>query len=410
MEELKLTDLIDVEALQRIQDGFSKYTGMAALTTDVDGTPITQGSGFTKFCMELTRKSAVGCKKCEKCDSEGAFMTLEKGKATAYVCHAGLMDFAAPIMIEGKVVGSFIGGQVRIGDIDESEMINRAKEYGIDPAEYVKASNATSLTTKEDVEKAAEFISELASGISLMAYKNYLELKESERMERVAKSQADYIMNMSMNLERVMDRWLVMVENTSVTATAKNMSALLDTIQNDGLEIRDNIKDTISFIKMSANEVEISETVYTISQLIDMIKDSSDEKVEVLSGDIEYEKLFGDVARIGQMIAKIIKIVLQDENDGEIEVILSTKRRQYATSLNISIVDHKSKFKKKDIDRISSFFDTDDEVNLSENDDFGTWLSLEGMLLKAMSGTINMKKVKNNFALEISIPQIGLQE
>ena len=55
MAEFSLTDLIDVSVLQQIQDGFSQYTGMAALTTDADGVPVTKGSGFTAFCMDLTR-------------------------------------------------------------------------------------------------------------------------------------------------------------------------------------------------------------------------------------------------------------------------------------------------------------------------------------------------------------------
>ena len=50
--ELHLTDLIDVEILQRIQDGFSNTTGIAALTTDAGGIAVTEGSNFTDFCMK----------------------------------------------------------------------------------------------------------------------------------------------------------------------------------------------------------------------------------------------------------------------------------------------------------------------------------------------------------------------
>ena len=46
LDNLKLTDLIDVETLQSIQDGFSNTTGMAALITDADGTAVTRGSNF----------------------------------------------------------------------------------------------------------------------------------------------------------------------------------------------------------------------------------------------------------------------------------------------------------------------------------------------------------------------------
>ena len=89
-QEIVLTDLIDVQVLQKIQNGFSKFTGMAALTTDANGRPVTEGSGFTEFCMNLTRKTENGMARCAECDMRGALLTLEKG----------------------TFVGSFIGGQV----------------------------------------------------------------------------------------------------------------------------------------------------------------------------------------------------------------------------------------------------------------------------------------------------------
>ena len=75
-EELKLTDLIDKKILQKIQDGFSDMSGMAAITTEANGTPVTQGSNFSDFCMKYTRKSEVGCARCEQCDSQGASLAL----------------------------------------------------------------------------------------------------------------------------------------------------------------------------------------------------------------------------------------------------------------------------------------------------------------------------------------------
>lgn len=107
---MTLRDLIDPHVLQKIQDGFAEVTGMAALTTDADGVPVTEGSNFTDFCTKLTRKSAIGCARCEQCDKKGGLQTRNTGKATSYICHAGLIDFAAPIMFNGQFIGSFIGG------------------------------------------------------------------------------------------------------------------------------------------------------------------------------------------------------------------------------------------------------------------------------------------------------------
>lgn len=114
MQELNLTDLIDVNLLQKIQDSFSNMTGLAALTTDPDGKPVTKGSSFTDYCMKYTRKSKVGCERCEQCDRFGAESTMKSGRATTYMCHSGLIDFAAPIVADGQLIGCFIGGQVLV--------------------------------------------------------------------------------------------------------------------------------------------------------------------------------------------------------------------------------------------------------------------------------------------------------
>lgn len=408
MNDIKLADLIDIEALQRIQDGFSRYTGMAAITTDVDGIPVTKDSGFTRFCYELTRKSELGCKNCEKCDSEGAFKTLERGRATVYVCHAGLMDFAAPIMLEGNVIGSFVGGQVRIGALDEKEIAAKAVEYGIDPVEYVKASEETSLLSREDVEKAAEFIAEIASAISRMAYKSFLELKESERMGRVAKSQADYVMNMSMNLENMMDKWFrVLDENTNVEGP-ENMSNVLSLMQSDGADIRNSIKETIGFIKMSANDVEVSESEYELSQLVSMIKNSVVDDIPVSVMHADSERLFGDVVRIGQMVTKSVKWIYDGKPNVNMEILLSTKKIGYAMYLNIVIMDKNTIYTEQEIEKMRAYFQKKDEGRFEFTSELGMWLSLEGMLLSSMSGTMVMNKVGNDFVMKISIPQIGL--
>lgn len=89
--ELHLTDLIDVEMLQRIQDAFSDMTGIASVTTDADGVAVTKGSHFSDFCMKYTRSSPLGCQRCELCDKNGAELALKKGASSTYFCHAGLV-------------------------------------------------------------------------------------------------------------------------------------------------------------------------------------------------------------------------------------------------------------------------------------------------------------------------------
>lgn len=185
MAELKLTDLISVKTLQDIQDGFANLTGMAALTTDADGTPVTRGSNFTEFCMDLTRKNSEGCRRCEKCDKEGGEKTYATGNAVSYDCHAGLVDFAAPIMLNGKMIGSFIGGQVLTEEPDEDKFRAIAAELGINEDRYVEAVHKVKVVDKKAVAAAANFLCKIASVLSESAYDAYLSSENSVRLKEV---------------------------------------------------------------------------------------------------------------------------------------------------------------------------------------------------------------------------------
>ena len=49
-------------------------------------------------------------------------MALREGRSIAYTCHAGLIDFAAPIVVNDELIGCFIGGQVLLEEPDLDEM------------------------------------------------------------------------------------------------------------------------------------------------------------------------------------------------------------------------------------------------------------------------------------------------
>ncbi len=172
-KELSLTDFIPVETLQNIQDAFSNMTGMAALTTDKYGVPVTEGSRFTDFCMKYTRQSDIGRQRCEHCDKSGAELAHRNGRSCVYECHAGLMDYAAPIMVNGEMIGCFIGGQV----LPEKPILEKyrkiAKEIHVDPEAYLKALNTVYIIDKQTIDHAANFLYITANILSDIAYNKH---------------------------------------------------------------------------------------------------------------------------------------------------------------------------------------------------------------------------------------------
>lgn len=108
----RLEDIVDIQKLQEIQDRFSEVTGLAAVTVDYTGAPITTYSNFTPFCAAIREREE--CFRCFHSDAHGGLEAARIQKPYIYYCHTGLVDFAAPIMFEGQFIGALLAGQVRV--------------------------------------------------------------------------------------------------------------------------------------------------------------------------------------------------------------------------------------------------------------------------------------------------------
>ncbi|MCI8409441.1 MAG: EAL domain-containing protein [Lachnospiraceae bacterium] len=193
-KELSITELIGLDVLQKFQDAFSDMTGMAALMTDRNGIAVTKGSNFTDFCMKYTRNTVLGEKRCEICDRQGAKQALLEGKSCAYQCHAGLIDYAAPIMANGEMIGCFIGGQILSEKADIEKYIRIAKELGIDEEAYIDAVSRVNVVEKDKIDSAANFLYITANILSNIAYNKYM-LDKGNDMLKKKNIELDYMAN-----------------------------------------------------------------------------------------------------------------------------------------------------------------------------------------------------------------------
>ena len=108
---LSLRDVIDIEKLQKIQDEFAAETGLGMITVDSMGRSITDASGFSALCQLLRRDPWVR-KRCMSCDAHGGLQGALDGRPVVYKCHAGLVDFAVPIVSDERFIGAVLAGQV----------------------------------------------------------------------------------------------------------------------------------------------------------------------------------------------------------------------------------------------------------------------------------------------------------
>jgi len=423
MAGLLLTDLIEVDLLQKIQDEFSRYTGMAALTTDADGNPITEGSAFTDFCMKYTRQSELGYQRCVASDKNAALMALKSGEPVVYVCHAGMADFASPIMMGDKLIGCFLGGQVRVSSqIDEEALKETAKELGIEYESYYKAMQDTNYINKKALKKSAKFLGIVANVLSEMAYQNYMAINKYRNLERAARSQSHFLMDISSDLHANMSGWLSELEAVVKSGSVESVMDVIDTMLTNGATTYSIIGDVVDYMKFSDGNVALYESAYAVRDVIEAVvmleEDEAIQKQITLSCRIEEnvpQVLFGDGGRIGQMLNKLISNAIGNKEDStkqtRIQITVSSEKRSYAQVLKIKMWDEGKELSADELKALSDYFSRG-ILRLQERDENSEYaLSLVDLFARQMQGKIGVEsKQGEGMAFIIELPQLEITE
>lgn len=240
LNNIKLQDIIDVEFVQKFQDNFAEALGIASITVDMEGNPITKPSNFSKFCMELTRGSKTGLARCVECDCKGGEESARTKKPSIYECHAGLVDFASPIMLEGRQIGSILGGQVLTSTPDESYYRKVAQEIGVDPDEYIEALRDIKQIPRKSVEAAANVLYLVANTLSTIWY-------QQNKLKEMAGRINDSVVQISATMEELA---------ASASDVSANQNALNAEIQNVNV-VSGKINEVMDFIKEIADETRL---------------------------------------------------------------------------------------------------------------------------------------------------------
>lgn len=414
MQSLKLTELIDISILQKMQDSFSEYTHMASLIADENGVPITVGSGFTRFCMDLTRSSELGYSRCMECDRMGGVSSLKSGKPSVYQCHAGLCDFSAPIIVDGCYIGCLMGGQILTKPLDEALIRERAAEYGIDEQQYIEAAKEVHIKSESDALEAANFIFKLAEILSEMAYNNYQALKTSKSLEKAAVSQASYIIDMNAEIHKNIKNWIGMAERIIESDNDVPVTEIVSTFIKEGQQLLLSIEDTVEFAKMTDGEIELSEEEYNVRETFEnIIKNDELQSIGKINLNISENvpvKLFGDTGRINQAVAKLMQRMKNVAPKGELMLNVLCPHCSYAAELEIRIGTTEKISAVDEIhDANNSFRNKNKYINVRDLDDIS--LTVTGRIIKQMHGTINAVETENSgIEYVIRVPQLAVTE
>ncbi|GFP43112.1 two-component system, NarL family, sensor histidine kinase DegS [Candidatus Hakubella thermalkaliphila] len=159
-----------VPILQKLQDGFARTLNVTLLTVDPEGNPITRISNPSDFCT-LIMGNPSGNARCQLSHKEMAVAVLKTGKPAVHrYCHAGLIQFAAPVIVEGSPLGTVLAGVPPSIPLDVDRVNRLADELGIMRGSLLAAAKSMKGLPEETIPNAVDFLCSLARTIAELCY------------------------------------------------------------------------------------------------------------------------------------------------------------------------------------------------------------------------------------------------
>ena len=412
MSDIKLTDLIDVALLQKLQDSFSRLTGMAALTTDPYGKPITEGSNFTDYCMKYVRSTRVGCERCEQCDKVGAECTQKSGHAESYMCHSGLTDFSAPILLEGEMIGCFIGGQVLPKEPDKAFIRTVAADIGVEFDTFWEALQDVKVMPGEQIKSAAEFLFDTAQVLSEIAYGKYMALKYAEEVERVANMKTDFLANMSHEIRTPMNAVIGMSEMALREDLPEAARDYISQIKSSGKSLLNIINDILDFSKIESGKMDIIPEEYELLSVIHDISNILETRLQEKNVELIVDfnpklpsYLYGDVLRIRQVLINLANNAVKFTRQGSVTIKIDFEKIDDANiNLKFYVKDTGIGIKEEDLGKLFESFQQVDSKRNRNIEGTGLGLAICQRLVSLMDGSVNVSSVYgegSTFSFEI---------
>ena len=158
------------------------------------------------------------------------------------------MDFAAPVVVNGKHIGSLIGGQVLPEVPDEDKFRNIADELGIDQDDYIAALRKVKIVPKRQIEAAANLLWQMANALSEVGYQRLVALESQKRKDTV--------------IDEVNDKF------TEITGSMNNVVSNILSLENNFSTIKDSAAASSKAVESTDGIVKAIENASTQLTLI----------------------------------------------------------------------------------------------------------------------------------------------
>ncbi len=199
----RMSELIDIEILQQIQDWAAKTSNASILIRDTEGFPVTSPSMSCEFCILMGGEGHTN-EECRKSNVDAAAIAAKTGRAQKYVCHAGLTQFAAPVQVEGQFIGTIVVGDRPLEPLKREDVEKLADRFEIDREELMEAAQKIEVWSEETMNSTINLLLSMTNTLFSLCYQGYTldrKLKELTTLLEISR-----LLTSALGLQEVLDR------------------------------------------------------------------------------------------------------------------------------------------------------------------------------------------------------------
>lgn len=158
--DYRFTDLVDIEKFRNMLQSFYEATGILHGLVDHENN-IISAIGWQEACTDFHR---LNPRSNARCMESNCYLAehLNDASFVGSACKNGLMDYATPIVIEGRQLATLYFGQLLHEPPDMAFFRNQARECGFDEDAYLAAIRKVPVIAKKRIEPIMAFYVQLA--------------------------------------------------------------------------------------------------------------------------------------------------------------------------------------------------------------------------------------------------------
>ena len=277
-------------------------------------------------------------------------------------------------------------------EIDGKIFYKQFNFYAVNPGFYIILVADTTRLHREQQERSEQLEEALELAKAAM-----------QQARRANSAKSEFLANMSHEIRTPINAVLGMNEMIIRESTSDRITTYARNVESAGKNLLSIINDILDFSKIEAGKMEIAESDYKLSSVLNDVTNmivfkarQKDLKFDVNVDERLPDVLYGDEVRVRQVVTNVLNNAVKYTHEGSVSLNVSgekvyDERGQASINLVFKVSDTGIGIREEDIPKLFKKFERIDLVQNNTVEGTGLGLSITHNLLKLMNGRIEVE-------------------